>query len=127
MKKALSFCTLAADAGHAEAQLHLGVMYEHGEGTNIDKEAALKWYTTSAKSGNSTAAYYAYEMLSKRLLEGDQSRAEVMLLRAVELGQKSALMNLAMQYATGEGRPGVVLGPLMRVSVTKRAGELRRI
>lgn len=44
-----------AEAGDAEAQLVLGMMYEKGVGTEASLEQALQWYMKSVEGGNTNA------------------------------------------------------------------------
>lgn len=53
-----------AEAGDAEAQCVLGVMYYNGEGVLKDDEESVKWYRKAAEQGNATAQFnlgIAYE------------------------------------------------------------------
>ena len=53
---ALQLYTKLANAGNAEAQLHLGEMYWYGEAGAIDEAKADAWFRKSAAKGNKTAA-----------------------------------------------------------------------
>ncbi|QSH95232.1 tetratricopeptide repeat protein [Treponema phagedenis] len=46
-----SQCLERAEQGDAESQYKLGLMYYNGEGTEVDKEKALYWYTKAAEQG----------------------------------------------------------------------------
>src|ERR1043166_3692575 len=46
-----------AEAGDAEAENMLGVMYSMGEGVDRDKAEAVRWYHKAAKHGNSAAMF----------------------------------------------------------------------
>jgi len=53
-----------AEAGDAEAQCVLGVMYANGKGVLKDDEEAVKWYRKAAVQGNAKAQFnlgIAYE------------------------------------------------------------------
>uniref|UniRef100_A0A914X9M4 Uncharacterized protein n=1 Tax=Plectus sambesii TaxID=2011161 RepID=A0A914X9M4_9BILA len=43
---------IAAKKGNADAQFHLGSMYEHGQGVNQSYEKAVKWYRKAAEQEN---------------------------------------------------------------------------
>ena len=45
----------AAEAGHAEAQFDLGVLYAQGRGVRRDLTVAASWYRKSADQGNAAA------------------------------------------------------------------------
>ena len=56
----------AALTGDANAQLQLGVIYEHGRGTPQNYTKAISWYQKAAEQGNALAQYnlgtiYHYE------------------------------------------------------------------
>ena len=44
-----------AEQGNAEAQLHLGIMYEYGKGVPWNPVEAFSWYRKAAKSGHPKA------------------------------------------------------------------------
>lgn len=46
-----------ADAGDAEAQYQIALMYEKGDGTKIDTQQTLKWLLKAAEQGNAKARY----------------------------------------------------------------------
>ena len=46
---------LAAEQEDADAQTHLGVMYELGQGVPQDHQTAVKWQTHAAQQGNAIA------------------------------------------------------------------------
>ena len=46
-----------AEAGDAELQFSLGVMYEHGEGVRQDYAEAARWYRKAAEQGQAEAQY----------------------------------------------------------------------
>ena len=47
----------AAEQGNAEAQYHLGAMYDDGYGVVQDDVAAVKWYTKAAQQNHARAQY----------------------------------------------------------------------
>lgn len=70
--KAIAAYTRLANAGNAEAQLHLGEMYWYGEAGAVDEAKADAWFRKSAAKGNKTAAA-ALEVMQQRQLR----RAEI--------------------------------------------------
>ena len=64
---AVAVCTVAADdleavrkkaeAGDADAQHYLGVMYAYGKGVAQDDTEAVKWYRKAAEQGNANAQF----------------------------------------------------------------------
>lgn len=63
--EALQMYTKLANAGNAEAQLHVGQMYFYGEAGAIDLAKAESWWKKSAAKGNKTAIA-SLEMMKKR-------------------------------------------------------------
>lgn len=63
--EAMQAYTKLANAGNAEAQLHLGEMYLYGEAGAIDLGKAEGWFKKSAAKGNKTAVA-ALEMMKRR-------------------------------------------------------------
>lgn len=63
--QALQIYTKLANAGNAQAQLHLGEMYFYGEAGTVDLAKAQAWFRKSAAKGNKTAAG-SLEMMQKR-------------------------------------------------------------
>lgn len=68
--EALKLYTRAANAGNAEAQLHMGEMYLYGEAGSVDMAKAEAWFKKSAAKGNKTALA-ALEMMKKREVRKD--------------------------------------------------------
>lgn len=63
--QAMQAYTKLANAGNAEAQLHLGEMHLYGEAGAVDLEKAEVWFKKSAAKGNKTAIA-ALEMMKRR-------------------------------------------------------------
>jgi hypothetical protein len=63
--QALQMYTKLANAGNAEAQLHMGEMYLYGEAGSVDLAKAESWFKKSAAKGNKTAVA-ALDMMAKR-------------------------------------------------------------
>jgi TPR repeat protein len=55
----------AADAGQAEAQFDLGVLYAGGLGVHRDFTAAASWYRKAAEQGNAEAQYALGQLYSR--------------------------------------------------------------
>lgn len=63
--EAMQIYTKLANAGNAEAQLHMGEMYLYGEAGAIDLVKAEAWFKKSAAKGNKTAIA-ALDMMKRR-------------------------------------------------------------
>jgi TPR repeat protein len=55
----------AADAGKAEAQFDLGVLYAQGKGVRRDLTEAAFWYRRAAEQGNAAAAFALGQMYAR--------------------------------------------------------------
>jgi TPR repeat protein len=70
--QAMQAYTKLANAGNAEAQLHLGEMHLYGEAGAVDMAKAEAWFKKSAAKGNKTAIA-ALDMMKRR----DVRRADI--------------------------------------------------
>jgi TPR repeat protein len=70
--QAMQAYTKLANAGNAEAQLHLGEMYLYGEAGAVDLAKAETWFKKSAAKGNKTAIA-ALDMMKRR----DERRTDI--------------------------------------------------
>lgn len=86
--------------GDVEAQLNLGYMYLYGvNGTNIDYQQALDYYTKAAEQNSAVA----YNNLGSLYFSGigtdvDKDKAMNYFQKAAELGSHDAAVNLAIIY-----------------------------
>ena len=72
-KKALKYCTMAADNGHAAAQYNCGNMYYNGEGVERDVEEALRWFDLAATQDHQQAQQAQRDLA----LQGESARREI--------------------------------------------------
>jgi len=63
--KAFTEWKAAADAGQAEAQFDLGVLYAQGKGVQRDLTMAERWYRKAAEQGNAEAEFALGQMYSR--------------------------------------------------------------
>ena len=59
-----------AEAGDADAQYNLGLMYVLGEGVEQDFKEAVKWYQKAADQGDADSAIQPWVDVSKRPRSG---------------------------------------------------------
>ena len=93
-----------AEAGDADAQLVLGLMYSIGEGVEQDLKEAVKWLQKAADQRNAKAQYMLGNMYNKG--EGvpqDFKEAVKLYRKAAEKGGAFAQYNLGIGYAKGQG------------------------
>ena len=55
--EAVEWYRLAAEQGHAQAQLNLGILYDNGLGVKQDYAEAIRWYRQAAAQGNAQAQF----------------------------------------------------------------------
>jgi len=100
--RAASACRRLADAGHADAQATLGLMYMSGQGVPQDYSEAIKWYRKAADQGDSKAQYLLGASYDNGL-GVPQDNAETMewYRKAADQGLAQAQFNLGSHYAGG--------------------------
>ena len=101
---ALSRWHRLAEQGDAEAQFHLGVMYESGQGGLRNDAEAIKWYRKAAEQGDAVAQFNLGIMYAKGegVSQNDAEAAQWYRL-AADHGLAGAQFNLGMMYAEGQG------------------------
>lgn len=102
VKKALNWCTKAANQGYAKAQCQLGYMYSTGEGVPQDYKKAVEWYTKAANQGNDLAL----NNLGASYLHGhgvpqNDKKAVELLVKSANQGNQLALSTLNRLLAMG--------------------------
>jgi TPR repeat protein len=112
-KEAVKYYRMAANQGHAEAQLSLGRIYSSGDGVSQDGKEAVKWYHKAADQGIARAKYelgIMYEF-GEGVPEDDTkaswwySEAAEEYRKAAEQGDADAQDSLGSLYANGDGVP----------------------
>ncbi|MBI3707672.1 MAG: sel1 repeat family protein [Proteobacteria bacterium] len=94
-----------ADAGVAEAQYALGIMYAQGHGVPRDLRQAVGWYTRAAQRGYSAAQFslgFLY-LYGAEDISADPAMAVRWLAAAAEQGNVTAQYLLGRLYRVGEG------------------------
>lgn len=100
--EAVPWYTRAAEAGHSDAQINLGMMFANGEGIPVDLDRAVSLYRQAADQGNPFGHFNLAMELRER---GDDTAGEVVrLLRlAAEKGLSLAATALGAAYQDGDG------------------------
>src|SRR5215468_364194 len=93
-----------AEAGNAEAQTMLGIIYEEGKGVSQDYAAAVTWYRRAADQGYPDAQFYLACMhdLGKGV-PIDPAAAANWLTKAADQGHTDAQFSLGVMYEDGIG------------------------
>ncbi len=100
-KEALLFFTKAASSGHIQAQINVGLKYEKGEGTNVDKEKALYWYSQAAFNQNDIAQFRLASLLQEEF--GKVQESHFWFSKSASLGNPEAHLALATNFILGRG------------------------
>jgi len=120
--KAVELFEKAAAAGHARAQLNLGILYLRGQGAAADLIQARAWLEKAAVSGDPQALYTLGRALSESAGQAvaDPVRAADLYRRAAEKGH--ALAGLRYGLALSEGA-GIKRDPVAAQRWLKQAQE----
>jgi hypothetical protein len=95
-----------AEAGNADAQYNLGLMYYNGRGVPQDHREAVKWYRLAAEQGYALAQYNLGVMyVNGRGVPQDDKESVKWFRLAAEQGYALAQNNLGVMYVNGRGVP----------------------
>jgi len=101
---ALSRMTALADAGDADAQARLALIYLKGEGAPADPAAALRWARAAADAGQPVAEYLMGVFYSEgKVVKADDEVAFNWFSTSATKGNLRAMHSLAIAYAQGQG------------------------
>ena len=64
-RRAFQYIKKAAEQGHAEAILSLGMMYMEGIGTSCNPQEAFEWYKLASDKGDASAHYFMAQFYAK--------------------------------------------------------------
>ena len=93
-----------AEAGDAEAQTNLGVMYDEGQGVEQSFKDAVKWYRKAADQGDADAQSNLGLMYYKgQGVEQDFKEAFKWYQKTADQGEAKAQSNLGVMYRDGLG------------------------
>jgi len=91
-----------AEAGNAEAQKIIGIMYDYGQGVEKDKRAALDWFIRSAEQGQPAVQYQVgAKYFRGDGIQQDYGEAARWWEKAAAGGQVDAQFNLGLMYYRG--------------------------
>jgi TPR repeat protein len=95
-----------AEAGAAEAQVSLGLLFDLGQGVPQDPATAYMWYQRAAEAGLARAQFNVAVMLDSGVI-GPRNAAEAAAwyAKAAAQGHRRAQYNLAQLYFSGDGVP----------------------
>lgn len=104
MKLALMWFSTAAQAGYAEAQTNLALMYANGQGVKTNPELAAKWFHLAAKQNNKNAQYNLGTYYQTGTgVEKNAKEAAKWYGYAARQNDRNAQVALAELYLKGEG------------------------
>lgn len=96
----------AADVGHVESAVSLGVLYQNGHGVEQDYGRAISLYLEPAQAGHPRAMNNLGLMYVRGTgVAQDYSRAATLFEAAAEAGLHTAMTNLGVLYENGYGIP----------------------
>ena len=103
---ALGIWAELSQAGNAEAEFGLGLLYDLGNGTAQDPETAFFWYKTAAEAGLPEAEFNVAAMYdSGRGVAQSADNAAAWYARAAARGHLRAEYDLGLLYDQGVGVP----------------------
>jgi len=104
--EAMRWYRMAADRGHALAQIGVGGLYAEGQGVPQDYTEALRWYRMAADHGNSVAQNnVGFFYLSGLGVSQDYPEGLRWLHKAADQGNGTAQVSIGMAYLKGMGVP----------------------
>jgi len=100
----LAYFQRAAEAGNADAELQIAILYAKGEGLTQDYAIAAKWFRAAAEHGVVRAQFDLGVLYERgRGVDMDQTEAANWYLRAAKANYPLAQYNLAVAYTKGQG------------------------
>ena len=102
LRSAFRLFLAAANAGSDDARAVVAQFYDQGIGVKASEEAALRWYRLAYRSGNALAANNLGVIWRDR---GKIDRALMWFLRALELGDEDANLEIAKIYLNAKSSP----------------------
>lgn len=115
-----------AEAGNAEAQNKIGMLYQRGIGIPQDPTEALKWYHKAAEDGHIFAQFNLGSMYQKGIcITQDYPKAFKWYRMAAEQGVTDAQYNLGIMYFSGDGIPIDVVQAYAWVDIAAAGGNER--
>jgi TPR repeat protein len=95
-----------ANAGDANSQFLLGLIFDLGQDVPQDYKQAAAWYLKAAEQGNAKAEYYLGLLCQEGLgVPKNDSIANEWFRKAAEQGDMEAEYNLGLAYAAGVSVP----------------------
>jgi TPR repeat protein len=108
-----------ADQGNAEAQNHLGIMYERGHGVPQDYAEALNWYRKAADQGNAVAEFNLGGMYQNgKGVTENYVEAERWYRRAADQGLAGGQLLIGTMYEIGMVVPKDVVRAYMWLNLS---------
>ena len=94
----------AAEQGFKEAQYNLGVIYDHGQGVDVNYKKAIEWYEKVAEQGYADAQYNLGVMYYHgHGVDVNYKKAIEWYEKAAKQGDADAQNNLGLMYEFGQG------------------------
>lgn len=102
--KALAILRPLAEQGDSDAQVTLGLMYDHGHGVARDPQQAVAWYSRAAEQGVAAAQHdLGVKYFQGKGIEQDYRKAARWWQQAADAGLADSQFNLGLMYYHGQG------------------------
>lgn len=106
--RAIALLLPLAQAGRAEAQVRMGLIYYHGLGVREDDTEAYNWFSRAAAQGHADGQYhlanlYAFGHLPPALSEDADRLAARWYFESAQQGHPDAQYGLAIMFSAGKG------------------------
>lgn len=106
--RAIEILTPLANNNNAYAQLRLGVLHYHGQGTPEDEKMALNWWRKAAAQGNAEAMFqiahaYVYGSQAAKSVVDPDREAAIWYFQAASAGHAEAQYHLGLLFLAGKG------------------------
>ena len=101
MRKTVELWTEAAELGSIDALFHLGAVYHHGNGVDVDMAKAAELYETAAMQGN---VERRHNLGNHERRKGNHDRAARHWLISAKMGCEDSLKSIKMLFMAGNAR-----------------------
>lgn len=99
--QAVKWFSKAAEQGHIEAQVQLGICYENGLGVDKNKDKAYYWWQKAAEQGHESAISYIKSEESHRILE-QALKGEISSMDAISTLKQKNKCRLILKSASSK-------------------------
>lgn len=125
VEEAVKWFTKAAEAGNAEAQINLGLLYFNGKGVTQSDGEAIKWYRKAAEQGNVVGQWLLGTMYADgKGVPKDEVQAVNWYRKSAEQGNAVGQRLLGGMYANGDGVAQDYVQAYMWLTLAHEGGDV---